>query len=80
MALHVKPLSPETRGPCAALNAAVGGGVVERSPGVAVGRWVSGAFLYSAELAMFERAGFQRVRKLGKWAWLVRREVVGAVG
>ena len=61
------------------LIAAAGGGVVESMPEEAAGRKVSGAFLHNAELAMFERAGFERVRKLGKWAWLVRR-VVAARG
>lgn len=58
-----------------ALIAAAGGGVVESMPEEAGGRRVSGSFLFNAELAMFERAGFERVRRLGKWAWLVRRVV-----
>lgn len=62
------------------LVAAAGGGVVESMPEEAGGRKVSGSFLWNAELAMFERAGFARVRKLGKWAWLVRRNVAGTAG
>lgn len=37
---------------------------------------VSGSFLWNAEIGMFDRAGFERVRKLGKNAWLVRKAVV----
>lgn len=57
------------------LIAAAGGGVVESMPEEVEGRKVSGAFLWNANLALFEAAGFERVRKLGTHAWLVRRSV-----
>jgi ribosomal protein S18 acetylase RimI-like enzyme len=57
------------------LIAAAGGGVVESMPEEAGGRKVSGSFLWNAEIGMFDRAGFARVRKLGKNSWLVRRAV-----
>jgi GNAT superfamily N-acetyltransferase len=54
------------------LIAAAGGGVVEGYPEEVEGRGTS-AFLHSATLAMFERAGFARERKIGKAKWVVRR-------
>jgi GNAT superfamily N-acetyltransferase len=51
--------------------ARLGGGVVESSPEDIAGRKVSNSFLYNATLAMFESAGFERVRQLGKHSWLV---------
>jgi len=55
-----------------------GGGVVHSMPEEHGGRKVSGSFLWNAEIGMFDRAGFERVRKLGKNAWLVRKAVVRA--
>ena len=52
-----------------------GGGVVESMPEEAAGRKVSGSFLWNAEIGMFDRAGFERIRRLGKNAWLVRKRV-----
>jgi ribosomal protein S18 acetylase RimI-like enzyme len=52
-----------------------GGGVVESMPEEAGGRKVAGSFLWNAEIGMFDRAGFERVRKLGKNTWLVRKVV-----
>jgi hypothetical protein len=55
-----------------ALIRAAGGGTVEAMPEDATGRKTPGAFLWGGELGMFERAGFERVRPLGKSSWLVR--------
>src|SRR5690348_3708101 len=43
-----------------------GGGTVESYPEDADGRMVSGSFLHNGTLAMFERQGFERVRRIGK--------------
>jgi GNAT superfamily N-acetyltransferase len=65
----------------AALNGALqeiarlGGGTVESYPEEVEGRSTSGSFLYNATLAMFERRGFHRVRRLGKTHWVVTRTV-----
>jgi ribosomal protein S18 acetylase RimI-like enzyme len=58
--------------------ARLGGGVVESSPEDVAGRKVSNSFLHNATVAMFEAAGFDRVRPLGKNNWLVKRSVVSA--
>lgn len=60
-----------------ALNfiAEAGGGVVESIPETVAGRQAPGRFLFAASVELFEDFGFERVRQLGKWAWLVRREV-----
>ena len=55
--------------------ARLGGGTVESYPEVAEGRSVAGAFLHNGTLAMFERQGFQRARKIGKHRWVVARTV-----
>jgi ribosomal protein S18 acetylase RimI-like enzyme len=55
--------------------AALGGGRVESFPEDTTDRKVSGSFLHNANLALFERNGFERVRKLGKDRWLVARTV-----
>lgn len=52
-----------------------GGGLVESFPEDTTGRKVSSAFLFNATLSLFEKCGFERVRPLGKNAWLVRRRV-----
>lgn len=57
------------------LIAESGGGVVESSPEDVTGRKTSSSFLHNGTLAMFEAAGFTRVRQLGKNHWLVRRTV-----
>ncbi len=56
------------------LIAAAGGGVVEAYPEDVAGRGTA-AFLHSGTLAMFERAGFGRARRIGKATWVVRRVV-----
>lgn len=52
-----------------------GGGTVEAIPEVTAGRVAHGRFLFVASVELFEDHGFQRVRQLGKWAWLVRRTI-----
>ncbi|HEY6627509.1 MAG TPA: GNAT family N-acetyltransferase [Acidimicrobiia bacterium] len=56
--------------------ARLGGGTVESSPDDVEGRKVSNSFLYNANLAMFEKQGFERTRQLGKNSWLVTKEVL----
>lgn len=60
-----------------ALNeiARLGGGSVEGYPQDAEGRKVSGSFLWNGTLAMFEREGFTRSRRLGKHHWVVTKLV-----
>jgi GNAT superfamily N-acetyltransferase len=53
--------------------ARLGGGTVESYPEDAAGRTVSGSFLFNGTLAMFERHGFTRDRRLGKHRWVVTR-------
>jgi hypothetical protein len=36
---------------------------------------VSASFLHNGTLAMFERQGFERVRRIGTTRWVVRRPV-----
>jgi len=52
-----------------------GGGTVEAIPEVTDGRVAHGRFLFVASVELFEDHGFERVRQLGKWAWLVRRTI-----
>jgi hypothetical protein len=60
--------------------AGLGGGTVEGYPEDVAGRKVSGSFLWNGTLRMFERLGFERVRKLGKHKWVVRRTLAAASG
>ncbi|GLZ35264.1 N-acetyltransferase [Lentzea sp. NBRC 105346] len=62
--------------------ARAGGGLVEAIPEVTAGREAQGRFLYSATVELFEDFGFERVRQVGKHAWIVSRVVdpVGARG
>jgi GNAT superfamily N-acetyltransferase len=53
----------------------LGGGTVESYPEDVTGRTVSASFLYNSRLAMFERQGFHRVRRLGKNHWVVAKVV-----
>ena len=55
--------------------ARLGGGVVEGYPDDVSGRKVSGSFLHNGTLAMFEAAGFEKVRQIGKHKWVVRAEL-----
>jgi GNAT superfamily N-acetyltransferase len=58
--------------------ARLGGGTVEGYPEDAEGRKVSGSFLWSGTLAMFEREGFTRSRRLGKHHWVATKTVPGS--
>lgn len=53
-----------------------GGGTVEAIPEVTTDRIAHGRFLFVGSVELFEDYGFERVRQLGKWAWLVRRVVL----
>jgi GNAT superfamily N-acetyltransferase len=53
----------------------LGGGTVESYPEEVDDRSVSGSFLHNGTVAMFEGAGFERTRRLGKHHWVVRRVV-----
>jgi len=55
--------------------ARLGGGSVEAYPEEVRGRKISRSFLCSGTLGMFERAGFERVRKIAMHRWVVRRTV-----
>lgn len=61
------------------LIAREGGGTVEAIPEVTAERVAHGRFLFVASVELFEDHGFERVRQLGKWAWLVRRTVEARV-
>jgi hypothetical protein len=58
----------------------LGGGTVESYPEDAEGRSVAGAFLHNGTLAMFERQGFKRARKIGKHRWVVASTVEAGGG
>ncbi|MBM7784449.1 GNAT family N-acetyltransferase [Tenggerimyces flavus] len=55
--------------------AEAGGGLVESIPEVTAGRSAQGRFLFSATVELFEDFGFERVRQVGKHAWIVSRVV-----
>lgn len=55
--------------------ARAGGGMVEAYPEEVEGRKVSGSFLWNGTLAMYERLGFVRDRRIGKHKWVVRRAI-----
>ncbi|GAA3455373.1 GNAT family N-acetyltransferase [Dactylosporangium matsuzakiense] len=57
------------------LIATAGGGVVESYPEEVAGRTVANAFLHNGTVALFERHGFARDRRIGKHHWVVRRVV-----
>lgn len=44
-------------------------------PEVTEGRAAHGRFLFSATVELFEQYGFERVRQVGKHAWIVGRVV-----
>ena len=54
---------------------ALGGGRVEGYPEDAEGRKASAAFLFNGTVAMFERHGFARDRRIGKHKWVMSRDV-----
>ena len=53
----------------------LGGGTVESYPDEVDGRSVSASFLHNGTLALFERQGFERIRRIGKTRWVVRKTV-----
>lgn len=55
--------------------ARLGGGIVEAYPEDVQGRATSPTFLHAGTLQMFERAGFERDRKIGKNKWVVKKRV-----
>jgi hypothetical protein len=55
--------------------ARLGGGVVEAYPEDVERRKTSSSFLHGGTLAMFEREGFERVRRLGMHHWVVKRSL-----
>jgi GNAT superfamily N-acetyltransferase len=57
------------------LIAAAGGGLVESFPEEVTDRKTPAAFLHNGEVRMFDRLGFERLRKLGMHRWLVTRHV-----
>lgn len=55
--------------------ARLGGGTVEAYPEDVTGRKISRSFLCSGTLGMFERAGFERDRKIAMYRWVVARKI-----
>jgi GNAT superfamily N-acetyltransferase len=55
--------------------ARLGGGTVESYPEAVEGRSVSASFFHNGTVSMFERAGFQRARPLGKNHWVVTKVI-----
>lgn len=55
--------------------ARAGGGTVEAYPEALTGQKTAAGFLWGGTLGLFERAGFEGIRKIGKNRWVVRREV-----
>jgi GNAT superfamily N-acetyltransferase len=57
---------------------AAGGGVVEAYPEQTEGRGPQrGAYLHTGPEELYTRFGFERVRKIAKWRWVVRATVPG---
>lgn len=57
------------------LIARAGGGLVESISEVTAGREAHGRFLFSATAELFEDHGFERIRQVGKHAWILNRVV-----
>lgn len=55
-----------------------GGGLVEAIPEVTEGREAHGRFLFSTTVELFEEYGFERVRQVGKHAWIVSKTIPAA--
>lgn len=55
--------------------ARLGGGMVESYPEDPTDRSVSSSFLYNASMSIFEKQGFERVRRIGKNHWVVQKMV-----
>ena len=58
--------------------ARLGGGTVESYPEEVAGRSVSSSFLHNCSVSMFEKQGFERIRRIGKRHWIVAK-VVSAI-
>jgi ribosomal protein S18 acetylase RimI-like enzyme len=58
--------------------ARLGGGTVESYPEDVESRSVSTSFLHNGTVSMFERQGFERIRRLGKYHWVVAKVVPAA--
>ena len=56
--------------------AKLGGGIVESYPEEDLGQKTSSAFLYNSSIGIFDRNGFERIVKLGKNHWVVRKKVI----
>ena len=52
-----------------------GGGLVEAISEATEGREAQGRFLFSGTVELFEELGFERIRQVGKHAWIVGRTV-----
>jgi ribosomal protein S18 acetylase RimI-like enzyme len=55
--------------------AAAGGGLVEAISETTAGREAQDRFLFSATVEFFEQYGFTRGRQVGKYAWIVSRQL-----
>ncbi len=53
----------------------LGGGTVEAYPEDYEGRKISSSFLCSGTLGMFEKAGFEKARKIAMHRWVVARRI-----
>lgn len=53
----------------------LGGGLVEGYPENTEDRNASSAFLFNGTLKMFERQGFEPIRKIGKHKWVVSKTI-----
>jgi hypothetical protein len=62
-------------GPALAEIARLGGGTVASYPDDTDGHKASASFLHNGTVAMFERQGFERTRRIGKTRSVVRRVV-----
>lgn len=58
--------------------ATAGGGLVEAIPETITGRETQSRFLFSATVELFEDLHFDRVRRVGKHAWIVNRIIEAA--
>ncbi|MCG7310320.1 GNAT family N-acetyltransferase [Brachybacterium sp. ACRRE] len=62
------------------LMAASGGGTVEAISETTVGRSAQGRFLFTATAELLEDLGFEKLRQVGKHAWIMTRSVAPAPG
>ena len=53
----------------------LGGGLVEVISEVTDGRTAQGRFLFTVTAEVFASMGFDRVRQVGKHAWIMNRQV-----